>query len=107
MSKHDLLSVADLPRKTIHVKAWKRDVHVQGLSLAGFRKVQRHSQQDELLGLAAVVAYSVVDDDGKLVFEESDIEAISNKSIEAIKQISDAAMEISGMNTEVDELKNG
>lgn len=104
LSRSDVLKFrAVLPTETVEVPEWGGSVVVRGLSAGGrdqFELALKESREEEG-GLsdvrARLVALTAVDDDGKLLFKEGDVEDLSAISAKPMDRLFDVASRLSGM----------
>lgn len=105
--------------KSLHVPEWGGDVWIKAMT-AGERddfeanhRALKDAGKDPLRHLRARLACATVcDEEGNLLFAESDIDALSEHPASALDRIADLAMELCGMKTADAEqlaasLKNG
>lgn len=110
LSKEDILKAEDVKTKTINMPEWGGEVILSTLS--GFA---RDRYEASILGKngninsvnirAKLVAACLVDEAGKLLFSESDIVKLGNKSSNALDRIFQEAMSFNSIGEkEVEEL---
>lgn len=108
LNRKQILEADDIAVETVHIPEWGGDVLVRGLT--GYERDQLERAVIELKGKRAIirdnirakmVSMSVVDEDGNLVFSESDIEALGKKSASALQRIFEVAQRLSGL-TDID-----
>lgn len=113
LSKAAILQANDIQREEVDVPEWGGTVLVQGLSgrerddlEASMIKGKGKNASVNLENLRAkVVARTVVDEDGKRIFEDQDIPALTQKSAAALNRVYEVAQRLSGITQEdVDEL---
>lgn len=106
-SKDDILSIEDRPTDTVHVAAWDDDVRIRAIGgdtrakvveIAGRMERGDATAEDVWDFYAECVVGGVVNSDGKPVFGAPDKEALKKKNGEAIEDIAQAVMQLSGMN---------
>ena len=105
LSKADILAAEDLPRETVRVPEWGGDVLVRGLTGAQRDEfeasvvVGKGSNRDvNIKNLRAkLVALSVVDEAGALLFTDKDVDALGKKSAVALQRVFDTAQRLSGL----------
>lgn len=117
LSREDILAVQDIQREEVPVPEWKIKnvdlVLVQGLS----GKERDELEASMIVGKgknanvnlknlrAKVVARSIVGEDGKRIFTDADIPALSEKSAIALNRVYEVAQRLSGITQEdVEEL---
>jgi len=105
LTRSEILEAADILTEEIIVPDWGGSVFVRGLT--GAQRDEFEMQVMEQRGRkqiwnrkdvrARLVVVSVVDEDGELLFSQSDIPAVSKKSARALEPIFDTARRLSGM----------
>jgi len=113
LSKEQILGAQDLRFETVSVPEWGGEVRIRTMTGAD-RDAYEQSLfasrgPDEKSNLrnvrARIVAYSAVDEDGKRIFEESDIAALGEKSAAALERVYLACRRLSAITQEdIDEL---
>ena len=98
LSKEAIMSVSDLPTEMVEVKQWGGSVTVRGMN-AGERdrfeeQIRKHGMNN-LRGLMASMV--IVDEEGKRIFTDKEIEKLSAKSAEALDTIVEVASRLSGL----------
>jgi hypothetical protein len=111
LSKKDILLMDDTEYKTIEVKAWKSQKLIIK-SMSAKEKIdwikEVENKDGELNAAIQLIVICCVDDDHKQLFGKEDIEALKNKSAEALNEISEQCLIISGIyaGAEEDAAKN-
>lgn len=108
LTKDQILQADDLPTKVIPVPEWSGEVKIRTVTAqekdAWEESLQkgkgRHVKLDLANVRAKLVALTVVDDDGNLLFSERDVLALGKKSAKAISRIYDAASDLNGISEE-------
>jgi hypothetical protein len=111
LTRAEMLAVSDILVEDVHIPEWDTYVHVRGMTGA-----QRDAYEDASLSMpdkkkqtrafiykdarARLVAWSVVDENGKRVFSDADIPRLSEKSAAALQRIFNVAMRLSGISEE-------
>jgi hypothetical protein len=111
LSRDAILTASDIQTEEVAVSEWGGSVLVRGMTGA-----QRDAYEDASLSMpdkkkqtrafiyknarARLVAWSVVDENGKLVFSDADIPRLSEKSAAALQRIFNVAMRLSGISEE-------
>ena len=108
-----ILAADDIRTEEVQVPEWSCSVLVRGFSGAErdifeSKIIEQHGKK-QVLKLddvrARVVIMSVVDEDGKRVFKNSDLKAVSRKSAVALGRVFKVAQRLSGLTTaDVEEL---
>lgn len=101
MRADDILSIVDLKRKTVHVREWDTDVQIQELDLAtGLDILGKAGEAGKVMfspeEICTVVAYGVINGNGKRVFGDKDIPALQHKNRNAITFLYREIMSLSG-----------
>lgn len=113
LTKEAILAADDVQFEDVDVPEWGGKVRVR--SLAGIERDALEASMIEGKGKnanvnlanlrAKLVARSIVDEDGKRVFEDQDIAALGRKSAAALNRVYEVAQRLSGITQEdVDEL---
>ena len=113
LTKDSILSCNDFDLTEIEVKEWGGKVNLKPMSCFHKNKIQKHLSKNNKIDnsgnvllndtsglLERCVIYSVCDLDGKLIFDESDIESLSKKNASVIERIATKAKEISAVTEE-------
>lgn len=109
LTREAILSADDLKTEDVDVPEWGGSVTVRALTATGrdamFRQiVGADGKMDQTRYHGALVASSVIDDGGDLLFSLTDAEALGNKSAAALHRVSSVAARLSGLaNDSVDE----
>lgn len=116
LTRDAILSSQDLKKELVSVPEWGGDVWVRAMT-GGERdkfeasvveqrgKKQIFHTQDIR---AKLVALTVCDEDGQLLFSQPDVKALSEKSASALQRIYEVAARLSGITEEaVEELSQG
>lgn len=113
LSKADILGAKDLPTEDVAVPEWGGTVRVR--SLKGHERDLLEAETATAPGTPAqrlthlrarIAALAIVGEDGKRVFDDTDILALSNKSAAALDRVFTVARRLAGMSQEdVEELK--
>lgn len=110
LTKADIFKADDIRSEEVEVPEWGGTVRVRGLS-----GVERDEFESSLLDgkgtvklantRARLVVFSVIDEDGKRLFEDWDVKALGAKSAAALDRIVAVAMRLSGIaDTDLEEL---
>lgn len=113
LSREDILKISDIKTELVEVPEWGGSVYVRGLT-----GTQRDLFEESILeqngkktrvkmknARAKLVSLSAVDEDGKLVFSQTDIEMLGAKNAAALDRIYEVASRLSGISDEdMDEL---
>lgn len=113
LTRDQILAASDIQTVPVDVPEWGGSVLVRGMT-----GLERDNFEQEIVShvgkktilkwenvRAKTVALCVVDDQGRRIFEESDIEALGQKSAAALERVFDAARRLSGLSdSDVEEL---
>ncbi len=112
LTREQILQAEDLPSEVVEIPEWNGSVIVRGLTGSGRGIFQnsimsqngnvnsKNVMVDMKEAEMRLVAYCVVDENGKRLFSEKDIAELGKKSGSAINRISDVAMRLSGFTQE-------
>jgi len=110
LTREQILSVEDIKTEEVHVPEWGGTVRVASMSGAARDRfelscVAADGSQDNENIRAKVVAASVVDESGNLMFSAEDVEALGRKSAAALDRVFEASQRLSRIsNADVEEL---
>jgi len=103
--RETILAFNDLPLEKVHVKQWKMDVYVRGLSAA--ERDQFESEMFDVVGKdvkmnkknlrARLVLLTICDDKGVRIFKDEDLAALGKKSGAALDRLFSVAQRLSGI----------
>lgn len=113
LTRDKILQAKDIQTEEVQVPEWKGSVLVRGLT--GIERDQWQSTIVQSTGrttkvrmeqaTARLVQLSIVDKEGKRLFNDNDIMALNSKSAAALNRIYDVACRLSGLtNEEVEEM---
>lgn len=110
LTKAAILAAADIQTREVCVPEWGGSVMVRGLDGAGRDKydsqiIGEDGKADLANARASLVAMSVVDEDGKLLFTADDVAALGAKSAAALERVVSVAQELSGLVEPADKKK--
>lgn len=112
LKRDEILAVKDYKRVLVDVPEWGGSVYVATLTGSGRDAFEQYvmpsaKEQEESKKTgkkvvtknfrAALLSRCLVDEEGTLLFNESDIEALGQKSARAIERLVDVAQEINGL----------
>ncbi|MEO6147176.1 MAG: hypothetical protein ABIT70_09015 [Sulfuriferula sp.] len=84
LSKEQILSADDLPRETVAVPEWGGDVIVQAMSAVVSEEVFNAAKGDNVNFAIIMLANSLVDESGKLLFAVDDIASLKTKNSKVV-----------------------
>lgn len=113
LTRDAILAAPDLPTEEVQVPEWGGVVFVRGLT--GAQRDRFEASIVELRGRkrilhledirARLVAMTVVDADGRRLFTDQDVPALSGKSASALQRVFEVAQRLSGLSsTDIEEL---
>lgn len=105
LSKKDILTADDIKRELVPVPEWGGDVWVRGMTGAERDKFesgiveQRGSNQTLNMSniRAKLASMTICDGDGKRLFAEGDVQALSQKSAAVLQRVFVVAQRLSGI----------
>jgi hypothetical protein len=107
LKRDDILQAPDLMTEEIEVPEWGGTVRVRGLT--GTERDQFENSVVEMRGKkvqvemhnirAKLAALSIVDENGRRLFSDADVEALGGKSASALDRVFSAAQRLSGLST--------
>lgn len=108
LGRDAILALSDLETVEVYVKPWNTYVHVKSMSAGQRNKLATlmltSSGRDfdvdlsQLPGVMAnVVAWCCVDESGKRMFSDADVDSLNDKHGDALQAIFEAAMRVSGL----------
>lgn len=111
--REQILECQDLGLEKVHVKQWKMDVYVRGLTAAERDKFESDmfSMQGKDVKMnrenlrAKLVVLTVCDEGGNRIFKDDDLVALGKKSGAALDKLFTIAQKLSGIGaTDVEEM---
>lgn len=114
LTKEQILSADDRPKKTVPVPGWGGEVIIRKLSAKQKAEIESYWQFDDngkfiqssgKLDRARAVCLACINDAGEPIFAIGDAEALSEKSFEEVGTISDEIYKLSGLKKK-DTVKN-
>lgn len=108
LTRDEILSADDIKTEIIEVPEWGGEVKVKALTGAQRDRFEQNSVEgkgkDTKVNLtnirARLVAASVVDDNNKPIFQDSDVKALGAKSAAALNRVFEVAQRLSGLTEE-------
>ena len=106
LTREQILEAKDIQMKKINVPEWGGDIYVKGLSGIANEKFQESIIEIKEDGKrkvtykymrAKLLALTICDENGNLLFSEEDIEALDNKSSYVLSIIYETAQRLSGL----------
>ena len=98
LSREAILTAQDIQREYVEMPEWGGGVYVStisaraGLEMAG--SAEEDSQSRAVVGLGLLLARSLTDEAGNLLFQEADIDFLMNKSRAAIERLTTVALRL-------------
>lgn len=108
LTRDAILEAADIPQETVSVPEWGGEVIVRGLTGAQRDRFEssmiRGEGRNQRVVLdnmrARLCALTIVDENGKRLFSDSDVKALGQKSAVALNRVFAVAMRLSGLTPE-------
>ena len=103
LTRDDILKADDLKKETVHVPEWGGDVIISTMTGAGrdlfeLEVYGEDGKQFKTTNLRAkLIAATAQDEDGNLLFNEEDVDALGRKSGAALNRCFSVAMRLNGM----------
>lgn len=97
LSKQQIQDVDDLPSKIVNMPEWGGDVKIRTMSAKNridFEKINI-ANKSELETMIHLIMFSCIDDEGNLLFDDSDFEFLSGKSAKSILKLFQECIEMS------------
>jgi hypothetical protein len=116
LSREAILNVVDIKTETVSVPEWGGDVMVKGLTGAERNDFEQSMlsrkgkdvQMNMKNATAKLCALSMVDEEGKRLFSDADVEVLGNKSGAALSRVYAVASRLSGLSdSDMKELTEG
>lgn len=110
LNKESILAANDLTTETVNVPEWQGEIKIR--SWTGAEREQFEKSVNVIDGkvkssdvLSRIAVLSICDDDGKRIFTDADIPALSKKSAAALERIADKAVKLNGLTeSDIEEL---
>lgn len=108
LTRDAILEAVDIPHETVSVPEWGGEVIVRGLTGAQRDRFEssmiRGEGRNQRVVLdnmrARLCALTIVDENGKRLFSDSDVKALGQKSAVALNRVFAVAMRLSGLTPE-------
>ena len=101
LGKKDILGCNDIPTDVVEVPEWGGHVKVRGMT-AGER--DRFDDMIRTQGLSALratmAANGIIDEDGKRLFTDAEVNKLAEKSAEALDRVVEVVSRLSGLTPE-------
>ena len=113
LKRDDILQADDIKRELVPVPEWGGDVYVKGMTGAERDKFEgslitmrgKDKQMNMANIRAKLASMTICDEKGKRLFNENDVQALSQKSAAALQRVFAVAQKLSGISDEdVEEL---
>lgn len=105
LNKEQILKASDIPIKEVQVPEWGGSVFVKGMT--GSERDKFESSVIEMRGnqqkinmvdvRAKLACYTICDESGNRVFEDSEVKELAKKSASALQRVFDVAQKLSGI----------
>lgn len=113
LKREDILQADDIKRQLVNLPEWGGDVYVKGMTGAERDKFEGSliimRGKDKEMNMtnirAKLASMTICDDKGKRLFNENDVQALSQKSAAALQRVFAVAQKLSGISDDdVEEL---
>lgn len=112
LTKEQILNADDLNADTVEVPEWGGDVPIRELTGTARERFEQvlvqadKSPNADANVRASLVALSIVDEAGDLMFNVNEITALGKKSVKALDRVFKAAKKLNAMDEVEEEIKN-
>lgn len=106
LSKEQILAAKDWTSEVVAVPEWGGDVHIRAMSGAerdAFRSAIEGEQREVGKFEASLLALTLADENGGLLFTLEEVEALRGKSAAVLDKLAAEAMRINGMTAQAQE----
>ncbi len=101
LSKETILAADDLPTDVVEVPQWGGSVKVRGMTVGERDRFEDMIRTKGMSALRATMAgMCIIDEDGKRLFNDIEINKLAAKSAEALDVIVEVASRLSGLTAE-------
>jgi len=108
LTREEILQAQDIEYDVVEVPEWGGEVRVRAMTAAerdafeaSILRQTKSGVQVEMVNLRArLCAMTIVDEDGKRIFSDSDVAELGKKSAAALQRVFDAAMRLSKFGNE-------
>jgi len=108
LTREEILQAQDIEYEVVEVPEWGGEVRVRAMTAAerdafeaSILRQTKSGVQVEMVNLRArLCAMTIVDEDGKRIFSDSDVAELGKKSAAALQRVFDAAMRLSKFGNE-------
>jgi hypothetical protein len=97
LSKAAILAAQDLPTTEVEVPEWGGTVRLRALRVADLGRIREAAGQSDDAFAFALVAASLVGEDGEPLFGANDAEALAGKSLVAFRRVLVATLGLNGL----------
>ncbi len=105
LNKHQIFGCDDMRYSTLDVPEWGGEIRLKTMSFAEQSDYEKLKESKDSAGLiVGMVVRCAVDEHGKRLFEESDLEELQKKNTQVLVKIFHAALELNSLHE--DELKS-
>ena len=107
LSKEAILQANDIKKVLVEVPEWGGQVYVRSMTAIQRDKFELAVQEKKIQNWRALIAsQTICDENGNTLFNEQDINALSQKSASALSRVFDKAIELSRFtNEDIEELE--
>ena len=108
LTKDAIMQVSDLPTEVIEIPQWDGHVKVRGMNAGERDRFEEAIRKHGMSNLRALLAsMTIIDEEGKRIFSDKEIEKLAGKSAEALDLIVEVASRLSGLLDEDVEILEG
>ena len=98
MNKKDLFKSYTLATDEVSVPNWSEEpIRIQELSAAAIDKMRGLGEGKELKAAVLSIIHGVIDENGKRIFVESDLNNLMEMSVSDLNKVSEAVLKVSGL----------
>ena len=98
MNKKDLFKSYSLATSEVSVPNWSDEpIRIQELSAAAIDKMRGLGEGKELKAAVLSIIHGVIDENGKRVFTDADLNNLMDMSVTDLNKVSEAVLKVSGL----------
>ncbi len=98
MNKKDLFKSYTLATGEVTVTNWGEEpIRIQELSAAAIDKMRALGEGKELKAAVLSIIHGVIDDNGKKIFNDADLNNLMDMSVTDLNKVSEAVLKVSGL----------
>ena len=104
LQRDDIIRSNDIALERVYVKEWAGDLFVRVMSGADRDKFEELHKNSTRIYRAPLIASTVCDEKGNLLFTPEDVKKLGTKNANALTTVAEAALKINGLtDAELDE----